>query len=365
MRRLALAVALALALPLIGPTSAAPADAPLLSVGDRWDVRTIVSEASGVSGEGYEHAELAAFERVTVDGVAFDTFRLAVNGTVDLSLGPCTGHTEKRATEWHRVADGATIKTRTTLASTYSGCPDAADSTSVTASASAQPCDAIAYPLAVGSAWTNACVTDWTYADGSTQRMHDNATYRVDAAETVSVDAGSFDTFRLRIHSESAGTNSTAWYAPRACTLARLDTPFDAASTGTTTSQLVSYRCAKAEPPPAVTSSTPPATTSTSPPATSTTSGTTTSTPPGASTSTPTETATSSTPPVSGSSTPPTGTTAATSTPVSTTVHGDSVCDLGPTSACQPPTAPSRSPATGVALLLAALAALAVGVRRR
>jgi hypothetical protein len=196
---------------------------PALHVGDTW-----THKATGPNFDSTATTEVKAIE----DHGGSSAYR--IDGTLTTtSSGTTSTGTSKT---WTRVSDGATLETQTTTHITVQG--QSYDSTSTTVFD--PPCEGWEWPLDVGDSWTRTChATTTTSLGGGSTSSDTTTTTTVEARESVTVPAGTFNAYRLKVDSGGGGV-STVWYASEACGAVKTT----ASSQGqSVTSELQSYDC--------------------------------------------------------------------------------------------------------------------------
>jgi hypothetical protein len=165
------------------------------------------------------------------DHAGASAYRL--EGTVDSSAAGAS--TTASSTSWTRVSDQASMETQATAHLSYGGY----SSDSTTTTVYDPPCASLHWPLAVGAAWTATCTATTTSSSGGGSHTATTTTnYTVEGKESVTVKAGTFDAFRLRV--ESGGQVQTEWVAAAACGMVKSV----ATSQGqTATTELTAYQC--------------------------------------------------------------------------------------------------------------------------
>lgn len=193
-----------------------------LEVGDRWAYR--------MTGSGYDSSTTS---RVTAieDRHGARSYRIEGEVTTTAEGTESTGE----STTWTRVSDGATVEVQVVTHLAYAGSSFDATSTTVFD----PPCGNLQWPLTVGKTWATTCQATTTTSGGQPQTSTSTTTFAVEASERVTVAAGSFDAFRIRVSAD--GTASTQWVSATVCGGA-VKTMTNAQGT-TVTMELQSYAC--------------------------------------------------------------------------------------------------------------------------
>lgn len=224
-RAVVLAVAMSLAGCLQADVPASTAEGDGLSEGDTWTL-ALKDEDGNELEEGALRIKITVVGRSMVDGI--DAFELR---TVVESEDP--QDTPQSSTVWLRASDLAAIREESVSTEIRGG----EEYPSTHSHWYREPCpDANAGPFEVGTTWTVTCQEKHTFtgfSDGSLPQGdawgNDTKTYTVEARERITVDAGTFDTYRVRVASEdfedSSDQASIHWIAPGVCAgLIKVDT---------------------------------------------------------------------------------------------------------------------------------------------
>ncbi|MFA5944356.1 MAG: hypothetical protein WC876_07825 [Candidatus Thermoplasmatota archaeon] len=187
-----------------GPVAREPTPAdgqmPLLSVGDRW---------STVS-KGYDvvvnvTTTVAGFE--THDGIA--SYRTEAQSRMTTDDRTVAGSSNT----WFRTSDQANIEVQTTNHLEYKGHTYNGTSSVVFE----PPCRSFRWPLTIGAHWEETCTAQATMADGSAgMPVASRTRYNVEAFEPVTVPAGTFDSYRIRIETDGSDSGYQ-WVSAQAC----------------------------------------------------------------------------------------------------------------------------------------------------
>jgi len=214
-----------LALVLLLPLAGAKLGAPVLTVGDFFEIRdTIGSDHSPTQSRTFRDT-VEARETIVVNGTSYDAVRI---GTTFVGAQGA-GQTIQR---WVRASDGASIRERASIT--------VGNRTEVSESTYDPPCAQVRFPLDVGDAWTTSCVRT---QGGASTRV--NASYRVVRQERVRVPAGTFDAFVIEVAQEGSGSTAVqTWQARETCGLAKA---YSAQPGYNDTYELMAYRCASVE----------------------------------------------------------------------------------------------------------------------
>jgi hypothetical protein len=195
--------------------------APALSVGDMWVDKFTSAASPEVTTTTTTTVE--ALEEVSGGDQQHAAYRLSVEpGSI---------------TMWIRQSDHAVIKTHTDVA----GFIISVDYD--------EPCGTNAWPLSVGMEWDVECTSSTTTTtpagEPPAQEATTSTSYVVEAVESVTVPAGTFEAFKITYteHSDTMETTGTMWYAPAACHAVKVEQ--DAPGTGGTL-ELQSFECAEA-----------------------------------------------------------------------------------------------------------------------
>lgn len=276
--RVALTILALLATLMISPTASA-VSAPVLSVGDFWELESKFA----IPGSGEQTLTIKNTiedqESISVEGATHDAWRMV--GSYAMTFG-AEGYTSTSTTEtksWSRVSDGASLKS-TTHTETTSNIPGFPASSSDSETVYTPPCVAYQWPLDVGDSWTATCTYETTTTTAAGTQTTTNTTttdYSVLRKESVTVPAGTFDAYVLEstMKTDSGETKVYSWYAAAACGPVKTSLSIDG---NDYSSQLKSYKCAKAGQTQSGGTGTTTTTTTSTPPTASTT-GTTTTTP--------------------------------------------------------------------------------------
>ncbi len=191
-------------------------DSPALSVGDQWVERTVTG-GPYPSDVTTTRKVLEKDVSLVVGSTTHTTYKLEVT-----SAGSTTS-------QWLRMSDLAAVKTYTE--SQYAKVTTTYET----------PC-ATDWPIAVGKSWTTTCgfstQTETSYGNTPSTGTK-TETYEVVSMESVTVPAGTFDTYKITFTSGS--TTGTQWYAAEACTPAKTTQTTNGTETTLT---LESYVCA-------------------------------------------------------------------------------------------------------------------------
>lgn len=192
-----------------GP-GAANAQADGLQVGDSWTMRF-----EGADGKDWGEPALSVKMTVVArsEHGGFDAFEVRIE---EQSEDPADYETV--STSWLRASDLATIETTSTdmgRSSEYQSRHEYRE-----------PCpDAMAGPLVVGRTWQVTCERRYTSNEDPSLTTgswgNDTKTYTVEARERITVGAGTFDTFRVRVadpdFEDSSDGATIHWIAPGVC----------------------------------------------------------------------------------------------------------------------------------------------------
>lgn len=195
---------------------------PQLSVGDFWE-----HESSGGGATVTTRMEVKAIE----DHRGASAYRL--EGTIETSASG--GSFDADSTSWIRVSDHANLETESSTSLSFGG--QSYDTTTTTVYD--PPCVELRWPLTVGATWTVTCTSTTTSSSGgSSQTTTNSTTYTVEAEESVTVEAGTFDAFRLRVEAEDQ--THKMWVSEEACGMVKSEAT---AEGQTVTTELVDYQC--------------------------------------------------------------------------------------------------------------------------
>lgn len=253
------------------PTASA-VGAPVLSVGDFWEVDSTYDVPQAGPQSITVTTTVEARESVTVEGATYDTWRTGTHSEMEFGGEGYSTMTKMDTKSWSRASDGASVKA-TTHTETTSNIPGFPGSTSDSQTVYTPPCVNYQFPIVVGSEWTATCTTKTTTSSSASPNQETTNTttthYKVIRAESVTVPAGTFDALVLETTTDS--TKVYSWYAAAACAPVKTSISIDGSDYS---SQLKSYKCAKS----GETQTGGTTTTTTTPTGTTTTSTTTTTT---------------------------------------------------------------------------------------
>ena len=148
-------------------------------------------------------------------------------------------------TSWSRAGDLATIET---VSYSRTWVPENASVPPLQANARTAfdpPCKGIRFPLTVASTWARRCEADITVDGPEEQRREQQDMifrYRVQGRETITVPAGTFDSFVVAV--EHQGTLSYQWISMQACGVVKAVVY---QGTQQIVTELAEYRCQAAQ----------------------------------------------------------------------------------------------------------------------
>lgn len=196
---------------------------PALSPGDSW---TTSSQGKGVRVT--VHVAVERFE----DHAGIPTYRTASESNTTVDNKAATAN----STTWYRASDQANVEVRTTNRLTYQGRTYNATSTVVFD----PPCPTFQWPLAIGSAWERTCTAIAQTSDGAPgMPITSHTSYLVEAFERVTVPAGTFDAFRIRIETDGSDSGFQ-WVSRGACGVVKA---VAGGASNQLTSELQSFQC--------------------------------------------------------------------------------------------------------------------------
>ena len=195
---------------------------PQLTVGDFWE-----HESEGGGASVTTRMEVMAIE----DHDGASAYRL--EGTIETSVSGSSFDAD--STSWIRVSDHANIETESSTSLSFGG--QSYDTTTTTTYD--PPCASLRWPLSVGATWTVTCTSTTTSSSGGgSQTTTNSTTYTVEAEESVTVEAGTFDAFRIRVEAEDQ--THKMWVSEEACGMVKSEATADGQ---TVTTELVDYEC--------------------------------------------------------------------------------------------------------------------------
>lgn len=195
---------------------------PQLTVGDFWE-----HESEGGGASVTTRMEVMAIEDYDGDSA----YRL--EGTIETSVSGSSFDAD--STSWIRVSDHANIETESSTSLSFGG--QSYDTTTTTVYD--PPCATLRWPLTVGATWTVTCTSTTTSSSGGGSRTTTNSTtYTVEAQESVTVQAGTFDAFRIRV--EADDQTHKQWISAEACGMVKSEANADGQ---TVTTELVDHEC--------------------------------------------------------------------------------------------------------------------------
>lgn len=204
-----------------GPGGAPNGTPPQLHVGDFWS-----HESSGGGATVKTRVQVLAVE----EHAGASAYRLG--GSVETDAGGA--NTTAESTSWTRASDHATMESHSTAHVSFGG--QSYDSTTTTVYD--PPCVTLRWGLSVGDSWTSTCTTKTTSSSGGEQTATKSTIYTVEARESVTVRAGTFDAYRLR--TDSGGQSQTQWVSEEACGLVKSEATAQGQAVVT---ELVDYGC--------------------------------------------------------------------------------------------------------------------------
>jgi|SRR5688572_28744410 len=196
---------------------------PSLAIGDHWTFK-------GTGGQTYSGSttkEVMAVERHN----GFTAYR--IEAREDATASGSRYVTE--STSWTRVSDNGNMETQTrSLIFTQYG--NVGTNNTIVYDPS---CPTLPWEFKVGDTWSRHCVGQATTHSGEVHEIDSTLTYTVEAREQVTVAAGTFNAFRIRIESPET-TPVLQWVAPEACGLVRMVVTSESETVTTT---LEEYSC--------------------------------------------------------------------------------------------------------------------------
>ncbi|MES2154018.1 MAG: hypothetical protein V4510_02695 [bacterium] len=234
--------ALACSLPLLagcsspapaGPSPVVGAAAPVLSVGDHWELGVQITSRGTTSQANLTMTVNSTTEKWAIGAGTYEAVLLETR--THQTSGPVGWRVIQRV--WQRTADGSQLHANVTTIDDKDG------SQQVSVTEYDGPCRQYPWPITVGATMSGECRTHDPAVDPP-QITTTKYTVTALAMENITVPAGTFETYRLNFTIESgiaSHVTQVRWYSPKVCNDVRTETR---TGQGAFITELKSYSCA-------------------------------------------------------------------------------------------------------------------------